>query len=264
MLFVDSHFHLTEEFSASLEMFKDFAGVINVSTYNEMKKAEEIKKSFPLNRIAIAFGAFSFFDYADDAETLLRLGKNDLASMEALLQKDSSSLDAIGEAVLDAFSSRRQTVKEQLEIFRQEMVLAKKYKKPLVIHCVRCMPLIFEFSSLLKELPALIFHGWSGSADEAQSLLNRGLNCFFSIGPSLVNGKKSAAASAVALPLERLLLETDYPHCKIKGVKLSQLESIQNVYSSAAEKRGISIENLSDKVYYNFSRTLFNSTMNSL
>lgn len=264
MLFVDSHFHLTEEFCTSQEIFKDFAGIINVSSYNEMKKAEEIKKSFPQNRIALAFGAFSFFDYADNAESLLRLGKNDIASIESLLQKDPSSVDAIGEAILDAFSKRRQTVNEQLEIFRQEMALAKRYNKPLIIHCVRCMPLIFGLSSLLKELPSVIFHGWSGSADEAQSLLNRGLNCFFSIGTPLINGKKSAAASAVALPLERLMFETDYPYCKIKGLKFSQLESIQNVYSYAAEKRGISLENLSDKVYYNFSRALFNSTMNSL
>ena len=265
MLFADSHFHLTEEFCAKPENEPTFAGTINVSSIQELEKAEKIKSAFAPQRIALAFGSFSFFDRLEDSEAVLSFGRSTLDSLETVLQRTSKAFDAVGEAVLDAASQeRRKTLNAQTEIFSRQLKLAEKYGKCLVIHCVRAMPLIFEFAPMLKKLPAVVFHGWSGSVNEAGSLLKRGINCFFSIGTPLINGKKSAAACAAALPLERILFETDFPYCNVKGVRLSQLETIKNVYSFAAAKRSVSMEDLAVQVYCNFSRAFFNSAINSL
>lgn len=265
MIFADSHFHLTEEFSAKLENAPALAGTINVSSIEEFRKAQEIKKSSLLQKTAVAFGAFSFFDKLDDSKAVLSLGKNSLDLLDSVLRNNSEAVDAVGEAVLDeALPERRETLDAQLEIFRGEFELAEKYGKSLVVHCVRAMPLIFELAPVLKKLPAVVFHGWGGSVNEAESLLKRGINCFFSIGTPLINGKKSAAACAAALPLERILFETDFPYCSIKGLRLSQLETIKNVYSFAAAKRSVSMEDLAVQVYCNFSRAFFSSAINSL
>ena len=265
MLFADSHFHLTEEFCAKPEKEPAFAGTINVSTLEELEKAEKIKSVFAPQKIALAFGAFGFFDRLDDSNAVLSLVRNSLDSLEAVLQRNSNAFDAVGEAVLDAATpERRKTLDAQLEIFKAEIEFAEKYGKSLVIHCVRAVPLIFELAPVLKKLPAVVFHGWGGSVNEAESLLKRGINCFFSIGTTLVNGKKSAAACAAALPLERLLFETDFPYCNVKGMRLNQLETLRNVYASAAKIRSFSMEDLAVQVYCNFSRAFFSSAINSL
>ena len=265
MLFADSHFHLTEEFCAKPENEPAFAGTINVSTLEELEKAEKIKSAFAPQKIALAFGAFSFFDRLDDSSVVLSLGRNTLDSLETVLQRNSNAFDAVGEAVLDAATpGRRKTLDAQLEIFKGEIELAEKYGKSLVIHCVRAVPLIFELAPVLKNLPAVVFHGWGGTVAEAEALLKRGINCFFSIGTLLLNGKKSAAACAATLPLERILFETDFPYCNVKGVRLSQLETLRNVYAFAAKIRSFSMEDLAVQVYCNFSRAFFSSAINSL
>lgn len=265
MLFADSHFHLTEEFCVKPENKSAFAGTINVSTLEELEKAEKIRSASAPQKIALAFGAFSFFDRLDDSNAVLSLGRNTLDSLESVLQRNSNAFDAVGEAVLDAATpERRKTLDAQFEIFKGEIELAEKYGKSLVIHCVRAVPLIFELAPLFKKLPAVVFHGWGGTAAEAEALLKRGINCFFSIGTPLLNGKKSAAACAAALPLERILFETDFPYCNVKGVRLSQLETLKNVYASAAKIRSFNMEDLAVQVYCNFSRAFFNSAINSL
>ena len=269
-IFVDAHFHLAEN-SHVFEKIngkapENFAGAINVSSAEELENALLLKKLFPPRHIAVSFGAFSFFENLCDTEAVLNLGRENLAALDAALKGSSGAyIDAVGEAILDASTKeRRSTLDAQLEIFKEQIKLAKSYEKRLVIHCVRAVPLIFELVPVLKKLPAVVFHGWGGSVNEAETLLKRGINCFFSIGTSLVNGKKSAAACVAALPLERILFETDFPYCNVKGVRLSQLETLRNVYSFAAEKRSVNMEDLAVQAYYNFSRAFFSSAINSL
>ena len=107
MIFADSHFHLTEESSASLENAPALAGTINVSSIEEFRKAQEIKKSSLLQKTAVAFGAFSFFDKLDDSKAVLSLGKASLDLLDSVLRNNSEAVDAVGEAVLDALSHVR-------------------------------------------------------------------------------------------------------------------------------------------------------------
>lgn len=264
MIFVDSHFHLdSETFSLCKNDCENHAGVISVCSKNELKKVHEIKQAFPLEKIAVSFGAYNAYDFLENAEYVLDYGKKDLELIEKFLKTDE--IDAVGEAILDASTQgNRRTLKAQIEIFSEEVNLAKKYQKNLIIHCVRCMMQLFEFSSLLKDIPAVVFHGFSGTVHEAEYFLKHGVNCFFSFGASLVNGKKSATSSVSSLPIERILFETDFPFCNIRGSKLSRLETLYHIYCAAAKVRSLSLEQLTKQIYFNFSNAFFNSATNSL
>ena len=175
-----------------------------------------------------------------------------LPFLEALLVQ--GAIGAIGEAGFDmyteAFAAR---VGEQEAAWRAQLELSARYGVPLVVHCRKAQERLFRDSALLKRLPAVIFHSFMGSVQDATSLLRRGVNGYFSFGKPLLNGKKSAIACVRALPFERLLLETDAPYQTLKGERATAPAEITRVYATAATLRGCSMEALSAQLAQNFA-----------
>ena len=138
--------------------------------------------------------------------------------LEELLSKNLISF--IGEAGFDYFTEEfRNAADLQEEIFNIQLELALEYKMPLVIHCRKANHKLFEYSKRLKLLPEVLFHSFMGPPVEAQSLLNHGINGYFSFGKQLLNGNKKAIACVRELPAERILAETDAPFQFLKGEK---------------------------------------------
>ena len=138
--------------------------------------------------------------------------------LEELLSKNLISF--IGEAGFDYFTEEFRAASDlQEEIFNIQLELALKYNKPIVIHCRKANHKLFEYSKQLKKLPEVLFHSFMGPPVEAQSLLNHGINGYFSFGKQLFNGNKKAIACARELPPERVLAETDAPFQFLKGEK---------------------------------------------
>ena len=138
--------------------------------------------------------------------------------LEELLNKNLISF--IGEAGFDYFTEEfRNAADLQEEIFNIQLELALEYKMPLVIHCRKANHKLFEYSKRLKLLPEVLFHSFMGPPVEAQSLLNHGINGYFSFGKQLLNGNKKAIACVRELPAERILAETDAPFQFLKGEK---------------------------------------------
>ena len=134
----------------------------------------------------------------------------------------------IGEAGFDYFTEEfRDAATLQEEIFNLQLDLALKYKRPLVIHCRKANHKLFEYSKKLKQLPEVLFHSFMGPPVEAKSLLNRGINGYFSFGKQLLNGNKKAIACVKELPAERVLPETDAPFQYLKGEKYTKLSDIK-------------------------------------
>ena len=130
--------------------------------------------------------------------------------LEALLVQ--KKLDAIGEAGFDYFTKEfREHAGLQEEIFNLQLELALKYNKPLVVHARKANEKLFEYSKQLKKLPAVLFHSFMGPAREAETLLSRGINAYFSFGKQIMNNNKKVLDCVQNLPLQNLLLETDAP-----------------------------------------------------
>ena len=148
--------------------------------------------------------------------------------LEQLLIKNLISF--IGEAGFDYFTEEfRNAATLQEEIFNIQLDLALNYKKPLVIHCRKANHKLFEYSKKLKQLPEVLFHSFMGPPVEAQSLLNREINGYFSFGKQLLNGNKKAIACVRELPPERVLSETDAPFQFLKGESYTTLSDIKQI-----------------------------------
>lgn len=122
---------------------------------------------------------------------------------------------AVGECGLEYF--REFDAASQKKLFEEHINFARKIDKPLVIHCRNAYRDVYNILRANKNLlnkRGGVMHFFSGSADEAREFLDIGFN--FSFGGAITFPKKSKGADlkglAEALPLERILLETDAPY----------------------------------------------------
>ncbi len=156
--------------------------------------------------------------------------------LEQLLQQNR--LNAIGEAGFDYFTQDfRDQATLQEEMFNIQLDLALQYNMPMVIHARKANHKLFEYSRQFKKLPAVLFHSFMGPAREAQSLIDHGINAYFSFGKQLMNNNKKVLDCAQNLPLKNLLLETDAPFQYLKGEKFTELTDITKIYDGFMELR---------------------------
>lgn len=116
---------------------------------------------------------------------------------------------ALGEIGLDYhydFSPRD----VQKQVFRKQMELAQELDVPVIIHTREAWADTME---ILDEFPEVtgIMHCFSGSAETARELVRRGWYIAFGGAVTFKNAKKPLEA-ARAVPLDRLLIETDSPY----------------------------------------------------
>lgn len=167
-----------------------------------------------------------------------------LDALEALAR--SPRVVALGEMGLDYhydLSDRR----NQREAFVAQIELAQRIELPVVVHSRsaerECVALLDELG-----LPPRrgIFHCYTGDIPTAEAILERD---FYISVPGIVTFKKSLEMQTLvaALPLERMLIETDAPYLTphpFRG-KRNEPSLITHTAAKIAELRGLSIEELS-------------------
>lgn len=119
---------------------------------------------------------------------------------------------AVGEVGIDLYwdASRRA---EQIAVFRRQVEAAVRFRLPLVIHSRNAHREIVETLSPFRErLFGGVFHCFGGTADEARELLAFPDFCL-GIGGVLTFKKSTLPAIlAAAVPLSRVVIETDAPY----------------------------------------------------
>ena len=171
--------------------------------------------------------------------------------LENLLQQHK--LHAIGEAGFDCFNEefRAQTAIQE-EMFNIQLALATQYNMPLVIHCRKANEKLFEYSKQLKKLPGVLFHSFMGMPNEAQSLIARGINAYFSFGKQVLNNNKKVIACVKELPDSVLLTETDAPWQFLKGEKFTHPADIKNVFEAFCQIKNQSADLMQNSIKRNF------------
>ena len=191
-----------------------------------------------------AFGLHPWFISSRSLDWLDRL--------EQLLQTSSA---AVGEIGLDRIVSPRND-RDQVLVFTSQLKLAKKYKRPVNIHCRKAFGLLAD---LLKENGGLphggVIHSYSGSADMVKVFERSGAYISFSGSLTRPHNKKVRQA-ARAVSLERLLIETDTPDILPTGVShgLNEPAHVHWVLKALAQLREESIEALANATFANAVR----------
>jgi TatD DNase family protein len=130
----------------------------------------------------------------------------EVATMEAWL--DQRAFVAIGEAGLD-FHWDKTYISEQYTALHIQAEWAMKLRLPLVLHSRNATD---ECIDVMKQYPGLrgIFHCFSGTAEQAESIVSMGL--MLGIGGVLTFKNGGLDKSIAPIPLEHLVLETDAPY----------------------------------------------------
>jgi TatD DNase family protein len=116
---------------------------------------------------------------------------------------------AVGETGLDFY--RDYTPHDvQRAAFMDHIELAKRHSKPLVIHTRDSTAAAIEALEAVGPPDKLIFHCWSGSADELKGALELGAHVSFAGNVSFKSADNLRDAARL-VPGDRLLIETDSP-----------------------------------------------------
>ena len=127
-------------------------------------------------------------------------------------QLPTSGLLAIGEVGLDFYWSR-EFEHEQLQAFEQQVRWSVETRLPLMIHCRKAQnELVAILRQYADKLPGGVFHCFTGNAQEARQLLDFP-QFVLGIGGVLTFKKSHLPETlAEAVPLDRIVLETDAPY----------------------------------------------------
>lgn len=250
-MFVDAHNHvldyLEEVGKADAFLYPSTFSISFCASSNESErflKQKEICDSLPSGIKAY----YSFGIHPQAPST------NELQFLEELLKKNK--IIAIGECGFDLFDEAyKATFHLQKEVWEAQLELSLKYQVPMLIHCRKALHLIFSYEKVLKQVKAVIFHGWAGSVGEASSLLKKGVNAYFCIGKALLRGQKSQIEMASSFELSRILTETDAPYMKLKNEAFSSLTDIAQVVDEISRLRHVEKEVLKGIFLNNFNRS---------
>lgn len=265
MYFVDTHCHLDEATrSAPLDLILENAARSGVNRllgvgFDVASSAEGValaeNQAGKMPEIWAAVGIHPHDAAAADAGSL-RLLENMLTHRCVV---------ALGEIGLDFFydNSPREI---QRRVFCEQIELAIRMKKPIITHIRDAKErkdgdANTESVSFLRECHADrsggIIHCFSGNMKDAEAALELGFYISFA-GPVTYPKNEQLRSIAAALPLERILCETDSPYLapqKYRG-KTNEPANVRFVYEKISEARGMDIEEFAQAVLQNGNRLL--------
>lgn len=179
-----------------------------------------------------------------------------LEQMHRRLEQPGHPFIAIGEVGLDYYWSR-EFEHEQLEAFERQVQWSIEYRLPLMIHCRKGQNEIVNMMRRYKnELPGGVFHCFTGNEKEAAELLQFD-NFVLGIG-GVLTFKKSHLPETLpaAVPLGRIVLETDSPYMAPVPMRGKRNESAYtlHVLKRLAECYGVTEQEVADTTTANVYR----------
>ena len=157
------------------------------------------------------------------------------------LCKLNSKIRAIGEIGLD-YHYEDIPRQIQMQAFRSQMELARELDLPVIVHERDAHE---DGMSVVRDFPTVtgVFHCYSGSAEMARQLVDKGWYIGFTGVLTFKNARK-AVEVASSIPLERIVLETDCPYMApepFRG-KRNHPGYLYRMAEKLAEIRGMSVE----------------------
>ena len=168
---------------------------------------------------------------------------------------------ALGEIGLDYHYSP-ETRERQLALFAAQLEEARRRDLPVVIHTREAAD---DTLALLREIPSRgIIHCFTGAPDEAKAYLDLGF--FISIsGIVTFRAADNVRASALVVPDDRILIETDSPFLApvpLRG-RPNEPAFVAHTCEFLAKLRGVAADDFAELTFANAERILGGDDLNS-
>lgn len=267
MKIVDTHTHLDgEEFDedrAEVMMRAKEAGVGMV-----FLPAIDVKTSEAVLKLSHEYPGYAYPMIGLHPEEVKADWKEQLGKIKTILDAHLTAVDglngikyksdyiAIGEIGLDFYWSR-EFENEQLEAFEKQVEWSCETGLPLMIHCRKAQNEMLHILRKWKDkLPGGVFHCFTGNQQEAKELLEYDN---FVLGIGGVSTFKSSHLRddlPAAVPLERIVLETDSPYMAPVPYRGKRNESafVVQVMKTLATAYGVSEEEVAKVTNQNVER----------
>ena len=207
MELIDTHCHLTfDDLARDIDsvitrsIAAGITGWLTIGTDPEQnRKAVELAQRFENLYAAVAI-------HPHDAKTVT---SDTLADLKKLAT--NPKVVAIGETGLD-YHYDHSLHEDQRRVFAQHLEIAAELKLPVIIHCREAFDeTLHILDSCAGSTKKVVFHCFSGSAEQAKIVLEKGFYISFTGVVTFKNAEYTRRAAAV-VPLDRLMLETDCPY----------------------------------------------------
>ncbi len=159
-----------------------------------------------------------------------------LLLLQGLIKRNN--VIAVGEIGLD--KHRGAPIEKQIELFENQVLIAEKDHKPVIIHCVRAWSELLESRKRLKPTTPWAIHGFRGQSEIAKLLINSGI--YLSFGPETLNASEGLQEAIRTVPLDRLFIETDDADVSLKYL-----------YTTVSKIKSITYRDLDEQINYNFA-----------
>lgn len=267
MKIVDTHTHLDgEEFDedrSEVILRAKEAGVGMV-----FLPAIDVKTSEAVLKLSHEYPGYAYPMVGLHPEEVKADWKEQLKKIEAILDEHLTAVDglngikyksdyiAIGEIGLDFYWSR-EFEKEQLEAFEKQVKWACETGLPLMIHCRKAQNEMLHILRKWKDkLPGGVFHCFTGNQQEAKELLEYDNFVLGIGGVSTFKSSHLREDLPAAVPLERIVLETDSPYMAPVPYRGKRNESafVVQVMKTLATAYGVSEEEVAKVTNQNVER----------
>ncbi|MFW5888807.1 MAG: TatD family hydrolase [Bacillota bacterium] len=247
-MLIDSHVHLNDEqLFSKIEDLIDKAKKVDVVAFlvvgydiESSKLAIELANMYDSVYAAIGIHPSEASYYKAE----------DIAWLEKKLSH--KKVKAIGEIGLD-YHWDKSFMEKQKELFIKQIKLANKYKMPISIHMRDAIQDTYEILKQYKDKDLKgVMHCYSGSKEFMQQFLD--INMYISLaGPVTFKNAKTPKEVAKAVPIDRLLVETDAPYLSpvpYRG-KQNQPRNVEFIAKEIAKIKELSFKELSEHTFKN-------------
>lgn len=199
---IDTHAHLLKEFYDNIEETINNSKINNI--LHIINCADSLSSSYETLQLSKQYKNFILPAIGIHPNNIKDNWKEEINEIEILIKKENPI--AIGESGLDYYHNKENKI-EQIELFKSQINLSKKYNLPILIHSREATK---DTLDILKETkPIGIIHCFSGSLETAKEYIKLGL--YLGIG-GVITFKNSKLPEVIKeIPLESIVLETDCP-----------------------------------------------------
>jgi TatD DNase family protein len=240
MELIDTHCHLTFEPLAG-----DVAGVIERSRAAGVSRWITVGTSLEDSRKVIELAGRYERMYAT-----VGIHPHDAKSADAAALAElkglgrSEKVVAVGETGLD-FHYNFSKQPDQRRVFEAHLQIGRELDLPVIVHSRNAFEETMEILGRSGGgLKGVVFHCFSESADQAKLVLDRGYYVSFTGVVTFKNAPKTREA-AKAVPLDRIMVETDCPYMSpepVRSQKPNEPALMVHTAKLLAELKGLSLE----------------------